>query len=214
MFLGCILRHSIIIYMFNLGRIKRWEKPSKLLIAKVVLLSIVCSQTVLSQNEACKDRTIPQLNDVYKATGIKFVHTSAPEKKYIVESMSGGVLLIDYDRDGWLDIYFTNAPTVEMALKNEKSKSSLYRNLGNGTFADVTDRAGVGFPGYAMGGAVTDFNNDGWPDMYITCLGGNVLYKNNGDGSFSNVTKLAGIEDGRWSAGAASGDYDRMVFLI
>jgi hypothetical protein len=73
-------------------------------------------------------------------TGIRFVHTSAPEKKYIVESMSGGVLLVDYDRDGWLDIYFTNAPTVDMALKNQKSRSALYRNNGNGTFADVTDK--------------------------------------------------------------------------
>ncbi|HXG83018.1 MAG TPA: CRTAC1 family protein [Pyrinomonadaceae bacterium] len=166
-----------------------------------------------SDKDVCKDRKIPQLTDVYKQTGINFVHTSAPEKKYIVESMSGGVLLIDYDRDGFLDIYFTNAPTVEMALKNQKSKSLLYRNNGNGTFTDVTDKAGVGFPGYAMGGAVGDFNNDGFPDMYITCLGGNVLYQNNGDGTFTDVTKKAGVADGRWSVGAAFGDYDGDGFL-
>lgn len=178
------------------------------LLTAIVFGSIVCGQITLAQGDVCKDRTIPQLKDVYAKTGITFSHTSAPEKKYIVESMSGGVLLVDYDRDGFLDIFFTNAPTVEMALKNEKSKSLLYRNNGNGTFSDVTDKAGVGFPGYAMGGAVGDINNDGFPDMYITCLGGNILYKNNGDGTFSDVTKQAKVADGRWSAGAAFGDYD------
>lgn len=175
---------------------------------KLIVAIIFCSQITVAQGDICKDRKIPQLTDVYAKTRINFSHTSAPEKKYIVESMSGGVLLLDYDRDGWLDIYFTNAPTVEMALKKQSSKSLLYRNNGNGTFADVTDKAGVGFPGYAMGGAVADVNNDGWPDIYVTCLGGNVLYKNNGDMTFTDVTKQAGVADGRWSAGAAFGDYD------
>jgi hypothetical protein len=173
----------------------------------------VSIQTVLSQNDVCQNRAVPKLINIYEKTGIKFVHTSAPEKKYIVESMSGGVLLIDYDRDGWLDIYFTNAPTVEMALKKQKSKSLLYRNNQDGTFTDVTDKAGVGYPGFAMGGAVGDFNNDGHPDMYITCLGANVLYKNNGNGTFTDVTKKAGIADARWSAGASFADYDGDGFL-
>ena len=100
-----------------------------------------------------------------------------------------------------------------MALKKQQAKSRLYHNNGNGTFTDVTDKAGVGFPGFAMGGAVGDFNNDGFPDLYITCLGGNVLYQNNGDGTFTDVTKKAGVADGRWSAGAAFGDYDGDGFL-
>jgi len=185
------------------------------LITTIIFISIFCSQNLSAQsgNDVCKDRKIPQLTDVYKQTKINFVHTSAPEKKYIVESMSGGVLLIDYDRDGWQDIYFTNAPTVEMALKKEKSKSLLYRNNGDGSFTDVTDKAGVGFPGYAMGGAVGDFNNDNFPDMYVTCLGGNILYQNNGDGTFTDVTKKAGVADGRWSVGSAFGDYDGDGFL-
>ncbi len=176
--------------------------------AILTLIAVALAGTAGAQPDVCKDRKIPQLTDIYPKTGINFVHTSAPEKKYIVESMSGGVLLIDYDRDGWQDIYFTNAPTVEMALKGEKSTSLLYRNNGNGTFSDVTYKAGVGFPGFAMGGAVADFDHDGFPDMYITCLGGNVLYRNNGDGTFSDVTKKAGVADGRWSAGAAFADYD------
>ena len=161
----------------------------------------------------CKGKAVPQLDDITAKTGITFRHISDPEKKYIVESMSAGVLLIDYDRDGWLDIYFTNSPTVDMAVKGQKSRSALYHNNHDGTFTDVTDKAGVAFPCFAFGGAVGDYNNDGWPDMYITCLGGNVLYRNNGDGTFTDVTKQAGVADGRWSTGAAFGDYDNDGFV-
>lgn len=187
-------------------------------LAVVVVIFVACGASRHAHAQPkpggdCGARKIPQLSDVTAKTGIRFTHTSAPEKKYIVESMSGGVLLVDYDRDGWPDIYFTNAPTVEMALKGQKARSALYRNNRDGTFADVTDKAGVAHPGFAMGGAVTDYDNDGWPDMYITCLGGNVLYRNNGDGTFTDVTKKAGVSDGRWSAGAAFGDYDADGFL-
>jgi enediyne biosynthesis protein E4 len=161
----------------------------------------------------CQGRTVPQLQDITQKAGIRFSHTSAPENRYIVESMSGGVILVDYDRDGWPDIYFTNAPTVQMAIKGEKSRGALYHNNHDGTFTDVTERAGIATPGMAMGGAVGDYNNDGWPDLYVTCLGGNVLYRNNGDGTFTDVTKQAGVADGRWSTGAAFGDYDGDGFV-
>ena len=166
-----------------------------------------------AKSEMCTNRTVPELVDVTGKAGIRFRHLSAPEKKYIVESMSGGVLILDYDRDGWPDIYFTNAPTVEMALKGEKARSALYHNNHDGTFTDVTDKAGVATPCFAMGGAVGDYNNDGYPDIYVTCLGGNVLYRNNGDGTFTDVTKQAGVADGRWSTGAAFGDYDGDGFV-
>jgi enediyne biosynthesis protein E4 len=161
----------------------------------------------------CKNRAIPQLEDVTEKVGIHFSHTAAPTNKYLIESMSGGVLLLDYDRDGWLDIYFTNAPTVEMALRGAKARSALYHNNHDGTFTDVTDKAGVGGAGYAMGGAVGDYDNDGWPDIYVTGYGGNTLYHNNGDGTFTDVTAKAGVRDGRWSTGAAFGDYDGDGFL-
>ena len=161
----------------------------------------------------CASRPVPQFEDITAKTGIAFQHTADPSKKYIVESMSGGVILFDYDRDGWLDIYFTNAPTVAMAIKGQTSQGALYHNNHDGTFTDVTAKAGLSTPCFAMGGAVGDFNNDGWPDLYITCLGGNVLYKNNGDGTFTDVTARAGVADGRWSAGAAFGDYDGDGFL-
>jgi enediyne biosynthesis protein E4 len=151
---------------------------------------------------------LPQLVDITDSTGIKFEHLSSSEKKYIVESMGGGVALVDYDRDGLLDIYFTNSPTVDMALAGKKARSALYHNNGNGTFTDVTDNAGVGYPCFAMGAVVGDYNNDGWPDLLVTCLGGVVLYRNNGDGTFTDVTKQAGLIDTQYATGAAFGDYD------
>jgi enediyne biosynthesis protein E4 len=146
---------------------------------------------------------------VRHSTGIQFAHLSSPEQKYIVESMSGGVALIDYDRDGWPDIYFTNAQNVDMALQGRKARSALYHNNHDGTFTDVTDAAGVGYPCWAMGAAVGDYNNDGWPDLLVTCFSGVVLYRNNGDGTFTDVTQSAGLSgDALWATGAAFGDYD------
>ena len=156
----------------------------------------------------CANRTVPQLEDVTSKSGIHFSHASSQQKRYIFESMSGGVVILDYDRDGWPDIYFTNAPTVEAALQNNIPLGTLYHNNHDGTFTDVTQKAGVTKQCLAMGGAVGDYDNDGWPDLYITCLGGNILYHNNGDGTFTDVTAKAGVADGRWSAGAAFGDYD------
>lgn len=161
-----------------------------------------------AKSARCSGRPVPQLEDVTKKAGIHFTHTSDPSKKYIVESMSGGVILFDYDRDGWPDIYFTNAPTVAMAIKGQTSLGALYHNNRDGTFTDVTAKSGLTKPCFAMGGAVGDYDNDGWPDLYITCLGGNILYHNNGDGTFTDVTAKAGVADGRWSTGASFGDYD------
>jgi len=149
-----------------------------------------------------------QFTDITKSSGITFEHVSSPEKRYIVESMSGGVALLDYDNDGLLDIYFVNSLTVDLVKSNGKTKSALYRNNGDGTFSDVTAKAGVGDVGWGMGAAVGDYNNDGFTDLYVTCVGPNHLFKNNGDGTFSDVTKSAGVSDPRWSAGASFVDYD------
>jgi hypothetical protein len=165
-----------------------------------------------AKSRICKGRQVPELEDVTQKAGIRFRHVLAPEKKYIAESMSGGVILIDSDRDGWLDIYFANAPTLEMALKHQPAKGALYRNNRDGSFTDVTDKSGIA-PCFGMGGAVGDINNDAWPDLYLTCLSGNHLYKNNGNGTFTDVTTKAGVSDGRWSTGAAFGDYDGDGFV-
>ncbi len=155
----------------------------------------------------------PQLVDITQSTGIAFDHKSGPEAKFIAESMSGGVALIDYDGDGWPDIYFTNAQSVDMALHGIQSRSALFHNNHDGTFTDVTEKAGVGYPcsgmGWAMGAVVGDYNNDGRPDLLVTCLNGVALYRNNGDGTFTDVTRESGLAaDSRWATGAAFGDYD------
>ncbi len=156
----------------------------------------------------------PQLVDITASTGIHFEHLSSPEQRYIVESMGGGVALLDYDGDGWLDIYFTNAPSVSMALAGKKARSALYHNNHDGTFTDVSEKAGVAYPCWAMGAAVGDYNNDGRPDLVVSCFGGVVLYRNNGDGTFTDATKASGLDkDTGWATGVAFGDYDGDGFV-
>jgi hypothetical protein len=148
--------------------------------------------------------------DVTRAAGINFVNASAAEKKYIVESTGGGVALFDFDHDGRLDIYLLNSYTVEAALVRKlRPRAALYRNRGGGAFEEVAARAGVADPGWAMGVAVGDYDNDGFDDLYVTCFGPNKLYRNRGNGTFEDVTAKAGVDDARFSAGAAWGDYDR-----
>jgi len=149
-----------------------------------------------------------QFNDVTSASGITFKHALSPEKKYISESMSGGVALFDFDNDGYLDIFFVNSLTVDLLKANKKTASVLYHNNRNGTFSDVTDKARVGDVGWGMGCAVGDFNNDGFDDLYVTSIGPDHLFKNNGNGTFTDVTQKAGVSDPRFSTGAAFLDYD------
>jgi enediyne biosynthesis protein E4 len=151
--------------------------------------------------------------DVTVASGITFKHVFAPEKKYILESMSGGVALFDYNNDGWMDIYFVNSPTVATADDAKSARSELWRNNGDGTFANVTEKAAVGYPGWGMGVCTGDFDNNGWEDLYVTCYGANHLYRNNGDGTFTDVAQRAGVAEPRWSTGAAFGDYNNDGWL-
>ena len=146
--------------------------------------------------------------NIVEPSGITFSHTSSAEKQYILESMSGGVAVFDYDKDGFLDVYLVDAPTVATAGRADASRSELWRNRGNGTFEDVTDAAGVGNAGWGMGAVVADFDADGWEDLYVTAYGPNRLFRNNGNGTFTDVAGSAGVADKRWSAGAAFGDFD------
>ena len=147
--------------------------------------------------------------DITQAAGVTFQHHAAPEKKYIVESMSGGVALFDYDNDGRPDIYFVDSLTVDTAGDPTKARSALYRNIGNLKFEDVTDKAGVAHPGWGMGACTADVDGDGWEDLYVTAVGGNKFYRNNHDGTFSDVTARAGLAASGWSAGCGFADFDR-----
>ena len=180
---------------------------ARYLLALIVVLGMHVGMRAQSADPT--KATFPQLKDITASTGIHFSHLATPEQRYIVESMSGGVALIDYNNDAWPDIYFTNAPSVAMTLAGKKAKGALYRNNHDGTFTDVTDAAGIGAPCWAMGAVVGDYNNDGWQDLLVTCFGGVVLYRNNRDGTFTDVTKEAGLSgDTAWATGAVFGDFD------
>jgi enediyne biosynthesis protein E4 len=132
-----------------------------------------------------------------------------PEKRFILEAIGSGVALLDYDDDGWLDIYLVNGST-QAALDGKQAapRAALFHNNHDGTFTDVTAKAGVGNERWGFGAVVGDFDNDGWPDIYVTNFGKNRLYHNNHDGTFTDVAEKAGVELGGWSTGATWGDYD------
>jgi len=131
------------------------------------------------------------------------------EKKYIIETNGSGVGLIDYDNDGWLDIYVVNGSTFDaLDGKETPSHAALFHNNHDGTFTDVAAQAGVNNDRWGIGVAVADYNNDGWPDIYVTNWGKNRLYHNNHDGTFTDIAEKAGVQLGNWSTGATWGDYD------
>ena len=149
--------------------------------------------------------------DVTKAAGLgKFHHVSgAMAKGTILEAPGSGVALIDYDNDGWLDIYLLNGSTFGALQGKEKPpRAMLLHNNHDGTFTDVTDKAGVANERWGFGVAVADYDNDGWPDIYVSNFGKNRLYHNNHDGTFTDVAEKAGIALGGWSTGPTWGDYD------
>jgi len=149
--------------------------------------------------------------DIAKQAGLtKFRHRSgSPEKNTIIETPGSGVALLDYDNDGWLDIYILNGSTMPALLGKEPApRAMLFHNNHDGTFTDVTDKAGVANERWGFGVAVGDYDNDGWPDIYVANYGKNRLYHNNHDGTFTDVAEKAGAALGGWSAGPTWGDYD------
>lgn len=149
--------------------------------------------------------------DISQQAGLTTWHYSGgtPEKSYIVESLGGGVALLDFDRDGWLDIYLVNGMTYEaMQGKAAPPRAALFHNNHDGTFTNVSEKAGVTNERWGVGVAVGDYDNDGWSDLYVTNVGANRLYHNNHDGTFTDVAERAGVALGTWSTGPTFGDYD------
>ena len=144
-----------------------------------------------------------------KSSGILWVHDNAhsPER-YLPETVGAGCAFLDYDNDGWMDIYLVNSGASDFYTPTAPLKNALYRNNRNGTFTDVTDRAGVAGGKFGMGVAAADYDNDGWQDIYVTNYGGNILYRNNGNGTFTDVTERAGVAAPGWSTCAVWFDYD------
>lgn len=158
-----------------------------------------------------------QFVDVTTTAGIDFQHVDGRTgEKYLIETLGSGALFFDFNRDGNLDLYIVNAAHTPSPIQTTEPstnsadlpKNLLYQNNGDGTFTDITEKAGVGDTGYGVGCAAADINNDGYPEIYITNFGDNRLYYNNGDGTFTDITEKAGVGDKRWGTGCAFLDYN------
>ena len=170
--------------------------------------------TTTPQNQA----SVPENNgDFFQKispdNGVLFKHTVGDHHMdNLVETVGGGAVFLDYDKDGYLDLYMSNGSYTEGLSEGEHSEeehtNQLFRNKGDGTFEEVTQKAGVGHTGYGMGMTVGDINNDGYPEIYITNFGPNVLYLNNGNGTFTDISKKAGVAGEQCSVGAVWFDYD------
>lgn len=152
--------------------------------------------------------------DVAKEAGLGsavIVGGGIGSKRYVLEEMGGGVAFLDYDNDGWPDIFLVNGTTFEGFPQGKEPSNFLLHNNHDGTFTDTTRKAGLVHSGWGQGVCVGDYNNDGFDDIFVTYWGNNVLYRNNGDGTFTDVTKQAGLTgtEGRWSTGCSFLDYDR-----
>ncbi len=157
------------------------------------------------------DKGTVVFEDVTAAAGLSgWRHEmGTPQKKYILETDGSGVGLIDYDNDGWLDIYLVNGSTYDaISGKRTPPHAALFHNNHDGTFTDVAEKAGVTNDRWGFGVAIGDFDNDGWPDIFVANFGKNRLYHNNHDGTFTDVAEQAGVTLGNWSDGATWGDYD------
>lgn len=159
------------------------------------------------------------LTDVAARSGLVFRHErGATPEHHLPETMGSGVAWLDYDNDGWMDLYVVQSGPFP-AAGNRKERTSrpsrdrLYHNNGDGTFTDVTEKAGLHDTGYGMGAVAADYDNDGYVDLYVTAYGGNVLYHNNGNGTFSDVTEKAGVGASGWSTSAAWADVDGDGYL-
>ena len=152
--------------------------------------------------------------DATADAGITFQHVDGRTgEKFLIETLGSGALFFDFDADTHLDLYIVNAtsippPDAEQTSQTQLPRNILYQNNGDGTFTDITDKAGVGDTGYGVGCAAADINNDGYPEIYVTNYGRNTLYQNNGDGTFTDITQQAGVGDERWGTSCAFLDHD------
>jgi hypothetical protein len=143
------------------------------------------------------------------SSGIHWVHENAMSPdRYLPETLGPGCAFLDYDNDGWMDIYLVNSGPCDFYKPPKPLRNALYKNNRDGTFTDVTEKAGVAGGTFGMGVAVGDFDNDGWPDLFVTSYGNCILYKNNRNGTFADVTKRAGLETPGWTTSAVWFDYD------
>ena len=193
---------------FKFYSINFFRVYSRLFAGKIPLLLILSFSVFSQQNPFPVSFT-----NIAKQAGINFKTVYGDEKKnrYLLETTGTGAAFIDYDNDGFQDIFFVNGTRLDASDKDpDKPTNRLFRNKGDGTFEDVTAKAGLTRTNWGQAVSVGDFNNDGFEDLFITCFGKNALYKNNGDGTFTDVAEKAGVADNKskWGSGASFLDYD------
>ena len=201
---------------------RQYSRSVRAPLAGMILLAIssggpVYHRVLAAQSSKNVDSAIfVRYTDVRESAKIRFQQDSTQtEEKYYLETMGTGVAWIDYDQDGLMDLYFVQSAATDLYKPPHPIRSALYHNNGDGTFTDVTEKAGVGGEGhYGQGVAVGDFDNDGYPDLYVTGYERAILYHNNGNGTFTDITAKAGVADeGGWSTSAGWFDYDKDGWL-
>jgi hypothetical protein len=187
--------------------------------ASALIVTMFHAKTFAGQNDGKKKSDVPikvTFTDIRKQAGINFLQNSTQtEEKLYLETMGTGVGWLDYDQDGLMDLYLVQSGPTQLYKPDHPMRSALYHNNGDGTFTDVTEQAGVAAENhYGQGVAIADYDNDGYPDIYVTGYQRAILYHNNGNGTFSDVTAKAGVADeGGWSTSAAWLDYDHDGYL-
>jgi enediyne biosynthesis protein E4 len=173
-------------------------------------LALVIAAAIGSLLVQARQQDMPvRFTNIAAEAGIKFKHENgASPQKYMPETMAGGSIIFDFNNDGWPDLFFVNGGSFTDKQKAAGARHGLYRNNKDGTFTDVSASSGIGVSGFGMGACSADYDNDGWPDLYVTSFGGNKLYHNNGNGTFTDVTEKAGVGSQLWSASCAFGDVD------
>ena len=189
-----------------LGMPKRWQQL-------IICVSLFVPGILLCQSSRTREQSSTEIfTDIAQQAGITWKNfTGESPDRFLIETMGGGVAFLDYDKDVLQDIFFLNGGETPHGKSRVPVRNALYRNLGNGKFEDVASKAGVDrISFYGMGVAVGDFDNDGFPDLYLTGFPESALFHNNGNGTFTNVTEKAGLKNaGKWAASAAWFDYDR-----
>lgn len=195
--------------MFRKSFTRRSVLSSGFLIFVLVVLPCLPPGLLAQQTPAKSSSEVTFAEVSPKISGITWVHVNAQSSnRYLPETVGAGCAFFDFDNDGWMDIYLVNSGPSDFYTPTTPLKNALYRNNHDGTFSDVTDKAGVAGGTFGMGVAAADYDGDGWTDLYVTSYGRNILYRNNGNGTFADVTDKAGVAASSWSTCAVWFDYN------
>ncbi|HEV8484859.1 MAG TPA: VCBS repeat-containing protein, partial [Blastocatellia bacterium] len=187
--------------VFRFGWMALSGKTSNTVLLLIIALALDLPLVYQARPASQRPKSFVTFEEVSsKTTGITWVHNNAhSSERFLPETVGAGCAFFDYDNDGWMDIYLVNSGASDFYTPATPLKNALYHNNHDGSFTDVTDKAGVAGGTFGMGVAAGDYDGDGWVDLYVTSYGRNILYRNNGNGTFSDVTEKAGVAAPGWS---------------